>query len=205
MPTDHFLYGAGGHGAVVLDALQALDRPVRLFDGNPALAGTLLLGVEIEFADPARFPANGHITVGDNRTRAMLLRRFSGTVADWFTIIHPHASVSKHASLAGGVFVAAQAVAGPAARIGTATIINHGVVVDHGCTVGAYCHVGPNATLGGGVTLNDGVLAGSGAVILPGVVVGSYAVIGSGAVVTRDVAPGATMVGVPAKSRLSTR
>jgi maltose O-acetyltransferase len=40
---------------------------------------------------------------------------------------------------------------------------------------------------------------GSGAVILGGVTVGAGALVGAGAVVTRDVAAGATVTGVPAR------
>jgi acetyltransferase-like isoleucine patch superfamily enzyme len=41
---------------------------------------------------------------------------------------------------------------------------------------------------------------GSGAVILSGVTVGAGALVGAGAVVTRDVAPGETVAGVPARA-----
>lgn len=44
-----------------------------------------------------------------------------------------------------------------------------------------------------------GASLGSGAVIMCGVTVGEKAVVGAGAVVTRDVPPGATVTGVPAR------
>lgn len=51
----------------------------------------------------------------------------------------------------------------------------------------------------GGVTLSDRCHIGAGARFLPGVLVGEDALIGAGAVVTKDVAPGSTVMGVPAK------
>ncbi len=44
-----------------------------------------------------------------------------------------------------------------------------------------------------------GASIGSGAVILSGVTIGPGALVGAGAVVTRDVAPGAVVAGVPAR------
>jgi UDP-2-acetamido-3-amino-2,3-dideoxy-glucuronate N-acetyltransferase len=50
-----------------------------------------------------------------------------------------------------------------------------------------------------------GASIGSGAVILCGVIVGAGASVGAGAVVTRDVAPGAIVAGVPARALLRRR
>ena len=50
------------------------------------------------------------------------------------------------------------------------------------------------------VTIGSDVWIGGGAIILPGVSIGDNAIIGAGSVVTRDVAPGATVVGNPARS-----
>jgi acetyltransferase-like isoleucine patch superfamily enzyme len=57
----------------------------------------------------------------------------------------------------------------------------------------------PSANLSGNVTVEDGAFIGSGATILQGLTIGKGATVGAGAVVTRDVAPGLTVVGVPAR------
>jgi maltose O-acetyltransferase len=50
------------------------------------------------------------------------------------------------------------------------------------------------------VAIGRNVWIGSHAVVLPGVTVGDGAIVGAGAVVTRDVAPGDVVAGVPAVS-----
>ena len=50
------------------------------------------------------------------------------------------------------------------------------------------------------VTIGADVWIGGGAIVLPGVNVGDGAVIGAGSVVTRDVPPGATVAGNPARA-----
>jgi maltose O-acetyltransferase len=50
------------------------------------------------------------------------------------------------------------------------------------------------------VCIGDNVWIGSQCVILPGVTIGKDAIIGAGAVVTKDVASGDIVVGVPARS-----
>jgi UDP-2-acetamido-3-amino-2,3-dideoxy-glucuronate N-acetyltransferase len=48
-------------------------------------------------------------------------------------------------------------------------------------------------------TVERGASLGSGAVVLGGVRIGAGALVGAGAVVTRDVPPGVTVVGLPAR------
>lgn len=49
------------------------------------------------------------------------------------------------------------------------------------------------------VVLRRGCYLGAGCLVLPGVTVGEQAIVAAGAVVTRDVPPGATVVGNPAR------
>lgn len=101
----------------------------------------------------------------------------------------------------------------PAATLGRRVFIDHGM----GCVIGETAHVGDDVTLYHGVTLGgvtlekekrhptigDGVVVGSGAQVLGPVVVGEGARIGANAVVLKDVPPGVTMVGIPARQAMA--
>lgn len=56
---------------------------------------------------------------------------------------------------------------------------------------------------GAPVTIGENVWIGGGAIILPGVTIGDDAIIGAGSIVTRDVRPGLTVFGNPARARSS--
>jgi acetyltransferase-like isoleucine patch superfamily enzyme len=92
----------------------------------------------------------------------------------------------------------------------TGVELEDGVFVGHGVMFINDKH--PRATNGAGelardgdwelapTTVERGASIGSGAVVLGGVRIGAGALVGAGAVVTRDVSPGATVVGSPARS-----
>jgi serine O-acetyltransferase len=102
----------------------------------------------------------------------------------------------------------------PGATIGRNFFIDHGfTVIGETAEIGDDVTIYQNVTLGGtnpanGVagkrhpTLLDGVIIGSGAQVLGPIIVGQRARVGANSVVTRDVAEGATMIGIPARSTL---
>jgi len=77
--------------------------------------------------------------------------------------------------------------------------INLDCSIGHEAVIGPGCVLNPSVNISGGVRLGSGVLVGTGAQVLQYVSVGNGAMVGAGAVVTKDVGPGTTMVGVPAK------
>src|SRR4051812_12218447 len=98
----------------------------------------------------------------------------------------------------------------PGAKIGSCVFIDHGmgVVIGETAEVGDGCTIYQGVTLGGTTlyrgqkrhpTLGAAVVVGAGAKILGGFTVGDGARIGSNSVVVKEVAPGATVVGIPGR------
>ena len=97
----------------------------------------------------------------------------------------------------------------PGATIGRRFFIDHGmgVVIGETAEIGDDCTLYHGVTLGGTSwnkgkrhpTLGKGVVVGAGAKILGPIVIGEGARIGSNAVVVKEVPPGATAIGIPAR------
>ena len=97
----------------------------------------------------------------------------------------------------------------PGAQIGRRFFIDHGmgVVIGETAEIGNDCTLYHGVTLGGTSwskgkrhpTLGNGVVLGAGAKILGPITIGDRARVGSNAVVVKDVPPGATAIGIPAR------
>ena len=97
--------------------------------------------------------------------------------------------------------------------IGDRVTIKSGVQLWDGLRVGNDVFIGPNVTFTNDrhpksrnikfkpvpMYIDAGASIGGGATLIPGVRIGAGATVGAGAVVTKDVEPGATVVGNPAK------
>lgn len=101
-------------------------------------------------------------------------------------------------------------------RIGDNTYVGHGVHLHalDPVTIGSGCVIADGVFVGssdhdrddrhqvhgsGPITIGDRVFLGQRSVVLGGVTIGDGATIGAHAVVTKDVAPGQTVVGIPAR------
>ncbi len=89
-------------------------------------------------------------------------------------------------------------------RIGRHFHANIYSYVEHDCVIGDFVTFAPAVKCNGNIVIEDHAYIGTGAIIKqckPGepLVIGRGALVGMGAVVTKDVAPGTTVVGNPAK------
>jgi UDP-perosamine 4-acetyltransferase len=199
--------GGGGHAKVVLDVLHAEGWRVAGYTDPQAAAGDQIDGVSCLGTDAVlpELRASGVcraiVALGDNELRD---RVAGGVVALGFTLgnaVHPSAQISRSAVLGQGVAVMAGAVVNAGSVIGDNSVINTCASVDHDCRIGRSVHVAPGAHLAGYVTVEDLALIGVGSTIGRGrpLRLGERSVVGVGSVVIHDVAPGALVVGSPAR------
>lgn len=198
-PREAIVIGAGGHGSVVVATLVAAGvRVAAVYDDNADCWGGSVLGVPVrgpvDAAREARLPAV--LGVGDNRRRAALAERLE---LEWATAVHPGAVVHPSVRIGTGSVIFAGVVVQPNAVLGEHAILNTSCSVDHDCIVGSFAHVSVGARLTGAVHVGRGSMLGAGCVVLPCAVIGEHCTVGAGAVVLGDIAPGTTVIGVPAR------
>lgn len=200
------IYGCGGHGRVILDALRAQWGPVlcAIFaDDAASVEGRRVDGAQVYgpdlLADLRQRGFKALIGIGDNLNRARVYNRLRTMGFSFTSAVHPSAVVSPLARLADGVAVMPGAVVNTGARLEENACVNTAASVDHDAVICAHAHVFPGARLTGNVIVGCYATVGSGAVIVPGVRIGDNAYVGAGAVVLKDVPENAVAYGVPAR------
>ncbi|NNE94838.1 MAG: acetyltransferase [Acidimicrobiales bacterium] len=193
------IIGAGGHGYVVATTLTAAGHDVVAFyDDDETRWGQQVLGI------PIRGPISGLtretcdkaiVGIGDNRTRKEIVETMD---LDWMTVVHPFAWVSPDVELGPGTVVCAGAIVQTRAEIGAHVILNTKASADHDTIVGDFVHMAV-CHLAGSASVGEGAFLALSSTVLPGVHVGAWGTVGAGATATKDVAPGTTVVGTPAR------
>ena len=194
------VYGGGGHGKAVIEAVRAMGtyEVVGVVDDGLAKA-TKVLGVPVLggaevlpglLAQGIHLAANAVGGIGDARSRVRVFHRLIEAGFACPAVVHPTAVVEPSARLSPGVQIMPHAYVGSEAEIGFGAIVNTSAVVSHDCWLGAYANVSPGALLAGGVRLGESALVGMGVTVNLGVTIGDGARVGNSAVVKKDVPPG---------------
>jgi acetyltransferase EpsM len=206
--------GGGEHARVVIDAARsqgdrwvvqgyvAPEAGTAMTPDVPWLADDATLAARLEELAPDDRPwlvlgFGGGETSGALAARTATTDRFID--ARWATIVHATAWLSPNARLEPGVVVLAGAVVNTGAQVHRHAIVNSAAVVEHDVVIGAGTHIAPGAVIGGGTHVHEHAFIGLGARVRDHIEVGAGAMVGMGAVVVESIAPGLTVVGIPAR------
>ena len=202
------LYGAAH--VMVLKLLDAINRQEPTWD---------LVGFLDDAPERQQRECQGYPVLGGRELLAGLVREgvwvFSNVVSHWSktkaiaellesqgclvpSLVHPAIDMA-YVQIGKGCLISEACAIGSQAVLGDYVTVRLHSVLSHDVTVGDYSLVGPGVTVAGRARLGTACFIGAGATILPELSVGDFAIVGAGAVVTRDVAPGATVAGVPAR------
>lgn len=191
------LYGASGHGKVIVDCLESQEHEVTgIFDDFTELVSLNGIDVLGEYDEEYMPDDQIIVSVGNNETRRKLVARVKHTFGK---ISHKSALLSRYSSVGKGSVIMHGVVVQSGSRIGDHVILNTGCTVDHDCSVHDFVHLSPQVTLCGGVQVGEGTHIGAGTTVIPKVSIGKWCIIGAGAVITQNLPDYSFVVGVPGK------
>jgi sugar O-acyltransferase (sialic acid O-acetyltransferase NeuD family) len=207
------VFGAGGFGREVmpLARLQLQNQGIsidRLFFVDNAPEISELNGTRvISLADFQKLDAERrHLTcaIADSQVRSSVKNRLQGSgILDW-TIMAGNCVVMDQVTIGAGSIICPFTTITSNVVIGSGFHANIYSYVAHDCVIGDFVTFAPGVKCNGNVVVGNHAYIGTGAIIRPGkpgspITIGEAAVIGMGSIVTKNVPPGATVFGNPAK------
>lgn len=205
----HGIYGAGGCGRGIMPLLaEQADEGAELVFIDDAGATGQVNGRAVwtwdEFLSRPGHEKSIAIAIANSAVREAIDRKRNAANVALIDIVALNSVMMDDVEIGAGCLISPFVTITSNIRIGTQFHCNIGSYVEHDCRIGDYVTFAPGVKCNGNVHIDDHAYIGAGAVIKQGTAdrplrIGRGAVVGMGAVVTKDVAPGVTVVGNPAR------
>ncbi|MBO6827510.1 MAG: acetyltransferase [Sneathiella sp.] len=205
------VYGASGFGREVMPLLQAqvANDPeaecvfVDDSDTEDLVNGHKCMTFEQFLKQPAKTRAVT-IAIGNGRIREVLAEKCKAAGVNFIGVLAGNCMLLHEQRISEGVILCGFATITSNTKIGRHFHGNIYSYVAHDCVIGDFVTFAPRVMCNGNVCIEDHAYIGTGAILRQGnpgkpLTIGAGAIVGMGAVVTRDVPPGVTVVGNPAK------
>ncbi|SFK76932.1 NeuD/PglB/VioB family sugar acetyltransferase [Methylocapsa palsarum] len=204
-PRPLLIFPCNGNGLEALDCLGEDYRCIGFVDDTLTKQGTSTYGVPVfgrgafeDFPDASVLAVPGSPT--SFRARRQVIAGLNVKDGRFARIIHPSAKIAPQATIGRNVLIMAGVVLTSNCAIGDHVCILPNTVIHHDSTVGDWSLIGSNVTIAGGVTIGENCYIGSGCSIMNNLNLGAGAMLGLGSNLISNVAPGATLVGNPARA-----
>lgn len=203
------IFGASGHGGVVLDCLlkEGIYDCIGFLDSYKT-TGSFFSGYEIlgdENALPTimdKYEVSGIVVaIGDNWTRRCVVQKIEKLVPnlEFISTVHPSASVSREVNLGKGSVILAGVKISSNASIGDHCILNTSSILEHDSVIQNYSSLAPMVCVGGTFQLGECSAICIGAVCVENITVGRHSIVGACSLVLADIPNFVLAFGRPAK------
>jgi sugar O-acyltransferase (sialic acid O-acetyltransferase NeuD family) len=213
-PKKLIIIGGGGAGVEALWIARRMNQAAGsqlwemtgIADDNPARAGEVLDGIPVigTTAQAMTKLLGSEVyflcVIGNNRQRQRLADAWEAAGFLAATLIDPSVIIADTAVVRPGSYVGPMAIIAPHAVVGRHALINVGASIGHHAECSDYSQVCPGARLSGYSRLGTGAFVGSNGVMAPGIELGSWATLGATSFALKNVRPGVTAVGNPARA-----
>lgn len=202
------VWGASGFGSEVLPLVRANYPNVELVFIDDAAEKTEFMGYPVLSFDD--FKANTTadkavvIAIANSITRETLTEKCESQGIEVFDTYSQNSMKMDNVAIGKGSIICSYTTITSNIKIGKSFHLNIYSYVGHDCIIGDYVTFAPSVKCNGNVHIEDHAYIGTGAILRQGtakkpLVIGRGAVVGMGAVVTKNVPPGITVIGNPAK------
>jgi sugar O-acyltransferase (sialic acid O-acetyltransferase NeuD family) len=207
---DLIILGAGGSSQQIVDAIVDINQQkptwnvIGYLDDDREKRGQTVNGVKVLGPVSAAKQYLGRVIVGmaspkEPGRRRRIVGELGLPIERYATVIHPSAYISPHSRLGRGSAILQNVVITQNTRLGNHVIALHNVSIGHDVTIEDFVTIAAGAVITGLSVIRAGAYIGAKSAVNNGITVNEGALVGLGAVVVKDVRPGATVVGNPAK------